>query len=156
MPAPAPGTGVVQPMAVGKSPITYTTPQGWVDQSQPGGFRVASFATGEGDNVAAVSVIPLGGTGGSPLSNVNRWRQQVGLADIDQATFEKESKAVDVGGAKGYYVHLAGPQHAILAASVPHAGATWFIKMTGPTPTVEAQKQAFDALLGSIRFVDNP
>jgi hypothetical protein len=168
--APAPGTSSPQIPGITALPpapsaasaasstarpsITYKLPSGWTDRTQPGGMRVASLLAGTTDDAPQVSVIPLGGGGGSPLDNVNRWRQQVGLEPIDQAGFEQQTRVVTVGGHAGYYVQLVGPQQSILAAGVPIAGTTWFIKMQGPADAVAPQREAFDALLASITFTD--
>ena len=121
-------------------------------------MRVASFTAGQGNQAADVSVIPLGGSAGSPLDNVNRWRGQVGLPPIDQAQFDKDVQRVEIGGSGGYYVHLAAPEaqgdgrQAILAAFTTRDNRTWFFKMQGPAKTVEQQKNAFETFIRSIRF----
>src|SRR5262249_30227041 len=51
------------------SPLKFKTPDGW-QQKPAGGFRLAAFTVGENTEV---TVIPLGKSAGSLLSNVNRW-----------------------------------------------------------------------------------
>ena len=41
---------------------------------------------------------------------------------------------------------------AVLAAGLPHAGDTWFFKMTGPAELVGRQKSAFEAFVTSVKF----
>jgi hypothetical protein len=37
-------------------------------------------------------------------------------------------------------------------ATIPHAGNSWFFKMTGDAPLVEAQKEAFLEFVKSVKF----
>jgi hypothetical protein len=52
---------------------------------------------------------------------------------------------VDLGGAAG-----TGAQR-ILGAMVPHAGSTWFFKLTGPDALVAKEKAAFMAFLDTVK-----
>ncbi len=46
------------------------------------------------------------------------------------------------------------PRMRMLAAIIPHGDKTWFVKVTGPDPTVEQHKPAFIGFLESFRFDD--
>jgi hypothetical protein len=46
------------------------------------------------------------------------------------------------------------PRVRMLAAIVPHGERTWFVKVTGPAPALEAQKPAFRKFIESFRFDD--
>jgi hypothetical protein len=43
------------------------------------------------------------------------------------------------------------PGYALLGAIVEGPDANWFFKLTGPAATVDAQRQAFEAMVGSLR-----
>ena len=152
--APAAGAGPNARTSAGG--ISYAKPEGWTEKENTSAMRVASFAAGEGNQAADVSVIPLGGSAGSPLDNVNRWRGQVGLPPIDQAQFDKDVQQVEIGGSPGYYVHLVAPEaggdarQAILAAFTTRDNRTWFFKMQGPVKTVAEQKNAFETFIRSV------
>jgi hypothetical protein len=65
--------------------IKWEVPEGWAPGS-PSPLRYASFvATGEDGEKTDISVVTFPGDGGSDLDNVNRWRQQVGLAAVDES-----------------------------------------------------------------------
>ena len=163
-PPVAPFAGTSRPDAPGSNertppPLRYTLPDGWVEQSAGGGgFRAATIRVRQGADEALLTVIPLGVQSGSLLSNVNRWRDQIGLGPIDETALRDLVKPVDVGEDKADLVALmgsgtagAGPQ-GILAAILPHGGQTWYFKMLGPAEIVRSQQPAFEAFLGSVRF----
>ena len=93
------------------------------------------------------------------LMNVNRWRDQLGLPELDEAQLMDALKKVKVGSADGLAVDFTGPgkppgkgQRRILGVVVSRQGLTWFIKMDGPADLVGDQKAAFDKFLGSVKF----
>ena len=144
------------PTAAQSGPIRYTPPEGWVE-GQLGSMRAASFVVQPGNQQADFSVIPLAGAAGGPLDNVNRWRGQISLPPISQQEFDQQAQLVEIGGKRGYYFHLVGPEsvqprQGILAAFTEHDGRTWFFKMQGPAETVAAQKPAFEAFIRSTTF----
>src|SRR6266853_1053843 len=64
------------------SQLKWKLPDGW-KEGAPGEFRVASFRVKNSDGKEAdVSVVPLTGVAGGDLSNVNRWRGQIGLPPV--------------------------------------------------------------------------
>lgn len=139
------------------SPITYTVPEGW-RLHEPGGMRKADLSVADGDKVAQTTVIPLGGPAGGLLSNVNRWRGQVGLAPTDAEQLAKEAVEIEVDGIKGHFVDLEGPESAgekrqrVLGVIFQKGETSWFVKMTGPSGLVGREKERFEALARSIKF----
>lgn len=111
----------------------------------PRPMRLASFEVPGDGEPGDVSVSQLSGGGGGLLSNVNRWRGQVGLAPLDDAGLARESTPLTLhGGRKGTLVDLggAGPKR-ILGAIVPDGDKTWFFKLTAPDALARREKQAF-------------
>lgn len=140
--------------APGAAPVKYTTPAGW-KELPAGGMRVAAFQVTEGPSKAEVTIIPLAGSSGSPLDNVNRWRGQVGLPPVTAEALASEMKPVTISGGPGYYVDIAGagsPSQRILAVIVRREGQTWFVKMMGSSDLVLKQKAAFEAFVRSLEF----
>jgi hypothetical protein len=136
-----------------KGPLSYTTPDGW-KEGKPTQFSLASFGAGDGADAVNVTVTALGGPAGGLLSNVNRWRSQVGLADWTEEQFSKESATMMVAGTPAAYVDSgAGPQgKRIVGVVLSRNGQTWFFKMTGSADGVARQKPAFEAFVKSVRF----
>lgn len=157
--SPPPPDKPSPPAAPAKPPaVNYRTPAGWKEQSDSRPFVVASFQIAEGDRLAEVSITPLRGDGGGLLENVNRWREQIGLARMDEAQLRKDVREIEMAGAKAKYVDLLGPEAAgrprqrILGVVAPRGEQTWFVKMWGPADLVAKQKTAFEEFVRSLKF----
>ena len=136
----------------------WDVPGGWQEQP-PTSMRLATFLiAGENGVKADVSVIKLAGPAGGTLSNVNRWRSQVGLPPVDESGLEKLITTKDVNGMKVIFVDMAGrsvesgQQSRLLAAIVPRSGVTWFYKMLGDDQLVAQQKAGFAKFVESARY----
>jgi len=146
------------PTQAGTPTLEYATPQGW--ESAPlGQMRVASFKVAAADGKQAeVSVIPLPGMAGGDLGNVNRWRDQVGLAPVAEADLTKLAEPVTICGESSQLYDQAGQNPAsgektrILAALLRKDGVAWFFKMIGDDELVARQKPSFLAFLTSAKF----
>lgn len=140
-----------------EAPLQWTRPSGW-QETERGEMRLASFRiVGVGGKTADVSVIALPGIAGGDLSNVNRWRGQVGLPAIRQDELSKLAKPVVVGDSSGTLFDLAGTAASgdatrVLAAILHRADAVWFFKMTGDDELAAKQKPAFIEFLKSVKF----
>lgn len=139
----------------------WTLPAGWTEKPADG-MRAGSFAvSGSGGRDADVSIIPLAGGSGTELENVNRWRRQVGLADVDAQRLGPLGETITIGETNAALYDFEGtdPQTQaptrLLAASLPRGDTTWFFKMTGPVELVAKEKDAFKQLLKSIHFGDH-
>ena len=156
MPANMPD-GLPVPDNSGQPSLKYTLPAGWVEKT-PTQMRVASFGIAQDSKQADVSVIPLGGTAGNDLANVNRWRGQVGLAALPESDVANLAEKVTVGEAPADLYDLAGTApgsgeaQRILGVILHREDTAWFFKMTGEAGLVEQQKSAFIAFLKSLQF----
>jgi hypothetical protein len=147
------------PIAEKAAPINSATPQikwelpsGWGEGS-PSTMRYASFAATEdnGEKVD-ISIVTFPGDGGSDLDNVNRWRQQIGLAAVDEGELSSiiapfQGKQINFSTAD-----VIGPDSRTLAAWVRREGRSWFFKLSGPKDAVEKEKPKFVKFLQSVRF----
>ncbi|HEY7314465.1 MAG TPA: hypothetical protein VH643_34270 [Gemmataceae bacterium] len=149
------------PFARGR-PFRFTKPEDWEERppdAPKGIFRPAVFRVHDGEQAAEVSVVPLGGHGGGPLANVNRWRGQLKLDPIGEDELRKDLRELKVADGSAPYVDLVGkgltgePQR-ILGAWIVRGGRTWFITMKGSPELVGKQQAAFEAFVQSIRFAD--
>ncbi len=145
-------------------PFTWEMPEGWTEA--PGSaMRVANFTFGpEGKGECYFTVLP--GGGGGLLLNLNRWRKQFGLEEVDQAAAEAlperrflfgSGKAVDLEGAfQAMGASEAQPGYRLLGVIMPEVQlgdmqVAFFVKMTGPADAVAAQKDNFEAFCDSLR-----
>ena len=132
--------------------IKWELPSGWGEGS-PSTMRYASFAATEdnGEKVD-ISIVTFPGDGGSDLDNVNRWRQQIGLAAVDESELSSiiapfQGKQINFSTAD-----VIGPDSRTITAWVRREGRSWFFKLSGPKDAVEKEKPKFVKFLQSVRF----
>jgi len=128
----------------------WDLPTGWVPDAQAKPMSVASFTIKADSAEAVVTITPLPGPQ-KLLSNINRWRRQVGLDPIGSLG-DNPPEPIDVAGHKGSLVELRGASKHMIGVIAERDGVTWFYKMVGPDPLVAAQKAAFGAFVRSVRF----
>lgn len=132
----------------------WNAPTDW----QPGNLssmRRASFLVKGADSQAAeIAVTVFPGDVGGLLANVNRWRGQIGLEPTTAVKVAVLTQTLDVNGVAATVVDFANDATGkrILVAMIPHGGNSWFFKMTGDKPVVEAQKAAFLDFVKSVKF----
>lgn len=90
---------------------SWKLPEGW--RQLPGsGLRYATMQFGSPESPLELTVIPLGREPGGEteyvLSNVNRWRDQLGLSPLTAAELTTETQRLEVAGATATLVNLEG------------------------------------------------
>ncbi|MBX3743985.1 MAG: hypothetical protein KF833_01620 [Verrucomicrobiae bacterium] len=137
-----------------------TLPEGWVSHGAEG-LRVANFTiSGSDDRRAELAVIPLPGTGGTDVDLVNLWRGQLSLAPIGPEALPAHTDETEIAGQPIKLFNIVGSEsydteaqgHQILVAALRRDGFTWFFKLAGDAPVVEAQRQPLKAFLGQVEF----
>lgn len=153
--------GMGQAAAAARPRLTWSLPPGWQERPSTA-IRAGYFVIPGPDNQEAeVTVIPLAGTGGSDLDNVNRWRAQVNLPAVTAEELAQLTVKVPIGGSEGQFYDLVGDSYEAndqrtLAAILRREGTAWFFKMTGPAQLVGDQKGAFIEFLRTLQFGDAP
>ncbi len=138
-----------------ESPLVWAAPPGW-EELPPTSMRLANFGVGaEGECYLTV----LGGSGGGVVSNVNRWREQMGLAGMSVEEVGALPK-VSLLGQEAYLLELEGaftgmgtePREgwAMRGAILGSDRFTIFVKFTGPRDVVAIEAESFDAFCDSI------
>jgi len=158
-PVQPPPAQIAQADAQSSTPgLQWKRPSDWED-APPGPMRLASFRVASNNGKTAdVSIVPLPGLAGNDLSNVNRWRGQIGLTAITEADLPKMAQAVQIGGQPGQLYEITGTNPGsgeatrILAGVLRREGTAWFFKMTGDAQLVSQQKPVFVAFLNSVTF----
>lgn len=132
----------------------WQPPAHW--QEQPAtSMRLATFQiTGSEGDAADLSVTKFPGTAGGLVANVNRWRQQIGLAPLNPAELEQALAPLDAQGAEGKLVDMTSTDQntRVIAAIVPREDFTWFYKLTGSPSLLEKEKAAFVKFVESARY----
>lgn len=114
--------------------------------------------TGDNGATASVAISRFPGDVGGTLANINRWRRQMSLPEIEDAQLASQITTLDLDGAKAIFTDMTGKdsksgvEARLVAAMVPHGGDTWFYKITGPPSLVEQQKAAFTKFVQSVRY----
>lgn len=149
---PPPGmAGEVPPPPVPKSGLRWTLPAGW-SATAPGGMRYATLKPPVGGTID-VSVVVLQGPAGGELSNVNRWRGQLGLGSIDQAALQSQRKTVQskAGPVSVFDFLSEGEKKTRMVVGLAlFDGNSWFLKMTGDAAAVAASRSDFTRFLQSL------
>jgi VCBS repeat-containing protein len=134
------------PDQTGSPQFQWKIPDAW--QKLPAGqMQVAKFSVPSKDGAKAevsVSVFPSD-TGGT-LANVNRWRRQIGLSEVDESGLQSCIAGLDASPG-AVLVNLTNEQRQLLGAIVPRQGKWWFYKMLGDAPAVASAHEDF------LRFV---
>lgn len=129
--------------------LTYAVPAGWEKQG-PKPMREVWFTAGPAEKKAEIIVTKLPQGVGDLLSNVNRWRGQVGLAPVDDTANVGQDVTVD--GVNGKLYDFTGDDRRQIVVMVNKGGNDWFVKVIGPNAVVEGEKAKFMAFLGSLKL----
>lgn len=155
------GGGALSELPVPESgELTYTLPDGWA-LGKAGGMRKLAFDVREGDAAVEITAISLPQSGGDRLENINRWRDQVGLAALSAAELEPALEQIVVDGVTGQFVEIVGAEtspspETVLGVLVDHGALTWFFKLKGDVALAEREKQRFREFAQSVKFVGEP
>ncbi|KAB2640820.1 MAG: hypothetical protein DVB25_03510 [Verrucomicrobia bacterium] len=98
----------------------------------------------------AISHFP--GDVGGDLANVNRWRQQLGLAPVEAAALPPLVTQLSADSVNFALIDATGADTRLVAAWTRHGADTWFFKFSGPAAWVGEQKAKFTAFIESVRF----
>jgi hypothetical protein len=136
----------------------WAKPDGWSEQPVSE-MRLGSFKVNGPDATSAdVSVTAFPGDAGGLVSNVNRWRGQLELPQLEENRLRQTIKQTEIQGAPAYLVDLqtvanSSKPSRILGAVMERPDRTWFVKMTGPPALLENQRQKFFDFVNSFQFV---
>jgi len=146
------------------SEFIFTFGKPWVRQQVVSAMRAGQFTYDhEDENLADVELVIFffgAGQGGGTQANIDRWIGQF------EGTPESKTEEKEMGGkkvilltAKGTYLESMGgpfsgnktpkPDYTMLAAILPSEQGDVFLKLTGPTKSVEAMGDAFMKFTGS-------
>jgi hypothetical protein len=150
------------PTASAPVKLKYETPTGWTDQGAKG-ERKASFTVVDGDRSIDISVTSFPASAAqiaNPISNINRWRGQLGLAEASAEEIARDAQQITIGGKAGVYVEIFAPnvdnaERATLAAMFRADDDVWFMKLTGDAAIAKQQRDAFKKFLESVSLDSN-
>jgi hypothetical protein len=129
-------------------PLVWTAPAVWAVK-KGSAMRRGSYAVSGPEGAGDVSVTAFPGDVGGNLANVNRWRGQLQLPPVSDPS--GALLPLDSNGLHMLVFEGANQGSRMIGAIVPHAGATWFFKFTGPDALVAREKPAFIGFLRTVR-----
>ena len=155
---PAPNS---QQAAGAAESIDFDLPKAWQSQPPSSGMRLAQATVPGPGGPGDLAVFFFGPGGGGPVdANIERWVGQVeGAGKPTPETFETNGYKVtwvDVKGTlkpsgMGMGPSTPVPDARLYGAVVEGPGGPWFFKAQGPDATLAPQRDAFVALLKSVR-----
>jgi hypothetical protein len=158
---PTPNSQQAAGAAAAAGSIDFDLPKGWQSQQPSSSMRLAQAAVPGPAGPADFAVFYFGPGGGGPVeANINRWVGQMqGASKPEPETFETNGYKVtwlDVKGTMKPSQMGMGPAKAmpgarLFGAVVEGAGGPWFFKAQGPDTTLAPQRDAFVAMIKSVR-----
>lgn len=156
-PAVAPGMpGGTSNAPAAASGVRWGSPEQW-QELPASGMRLGSFQVESDAGTGDVSVIVLAGDGGGLVSNINRWRGQIGLAPATEEEIRAGIEEIEIQGGTVLFVELRGPDggDGILGGLLDWEGQTWFFKMTAPDAMITENHDIFRAWLQTVEVSGN-
>lgn len=152
--------------------LRYKAPDGWSTEQPTSAMRAAQYklprAEGDSEDASLVLYYFGPGQGGSVSANIDRWIGQMAQSDgsssHDKAKTESlevhglQVSMVDVSGiytaemAPGSGAHETRPNYRLRAAVVETPKGAYFVKLIGPSKTVDHWDQAFLDYVKSFEF----
>ena len=145
--------------------LTFTRPAAWADRPPASSMRVAEFvvprAAGDAEDGELI-VYYFGGTGGSVEANLQRWTTQFESSKEPIRTTATVNglhlTTLDISGTYVAEVRPGAterhnkPGFRMRATVVETPKGPYFVKLTGPSATVDKAGPAFDQFLQSLAF----
>jgi hypothetical protein len=163
----SPHAGVIDPQpnsqqaAGAAGSIDFDVPKGWQSQKVSSNMRLIQTSIPGPGGPGEFGVFYFGPGGGGPVdANIERWVGQMeGAGKPTPETFETNGYKVtwvDVKGTMKAVSMGMGPKTEqanarLYGAVVEGPGGPWFFKATGPDATLGPQRDAFVAMLKSVR-----
>ncbi len=152
----------------GDTALTWTSPESWTAEAPSSSMRRAQYRVPGEAGVAECVVFYFGpGEGGDAMANALRWADQFTQPDGRSSSELLQTSEIDVDGISVLLSEVTGtysggmpmmggpaemlPDYMLLAAVAAGPDANWFFKLTGPEATVEANRQAFEGMIGSLQ-----
>lgn len=160
-PVPEATPPMAPPASAGETGIADQPPASWLRQPPSPLRKLSYLISGQDGTHCEVSLVTLGGGAGGILENVNRWRGQLGLPPLDDASLQKELKPpLTTPLGKVLIVDFTGsPEKGdpsrdgrIIAGIVDRGNETVFFKLRGNPALTERSQGDFVKWIGTVRF----
>jgi hypothetical protein len=147
--------------------VSWTVPDGWQGMPSDQQSRLATYKAGDGQSTIEISVSEFSGNIGELHDNLNRWRVQVGLAELDHAELENRLRDHESGMAatlpflqeqriQGVLLDIGpddgGGERILVAWLEDNFGRTWFIKARGKADALAPHRDAIKDFSSSFKL----
>lgn len=150
-PAPAQGTDAIEENKAAEdhaAGFAFTIPTGW-RRAPDRPSRAFSLFAGSSEELQCYVTVLEGDAGGT-LSNVNRWRGQLGLTSIQLADVSV-MPTLTLLGSEARLVECDGVGASLIGVACNGEKRSVFVKMTGPKDLVNVQRAAFLEFCSSLK-----
>ncbi|MCB0422293.1 MAG: hypothetical protein KDD61_14945 [Bdellovibrionales bacterium] len=131
--------------------LKWVTPKSWKEVKSQSAMRLVSFNTQESGG-ADVSIVSLGAMAGGEESNVNRWRDQVGLGPLSGEEISNSAMSGQSPVGPYRWFRIYGASSAIFVAIIKPGGQTIFVKMMGEAEELRNNEKPFLELVRSLNY----
>ncbi len=152
---------------LGAAGLVWDAPASWVAQPPANPMRRAQYRVPGAAGDAELVVFYFGpNQGGPPLDNAQRWAMQFAQPNGADPLSALKTRTGDIRGIPALFVETTGTYNPGTMSAAPAAAkenwallgvvaeggdANWFFKFTGPKATIDAERAAFEAMVGSLR-----
>jgi hypothetical protein len=160
-PAPEAPPSLPTATASAEAGVSDEPPASWQRQPPSPLRKLSYLISGPGGTRCEVSLVTLGGGAGGTLENVNRWRSQLGLQALDEASLrETTTSPLTTPLGKVLIVDFTGrPEKEdpdrdgrIIAGILNHGSETIFFKLRGNPELAGRSEKDFLKWIGTVRF----
>ena len=133
--------------------LSYDTPSEWQEESA-GGFRLASFRVGEGEDSASIAVSTANG---EVEMFVDMWMNQVGSTGGDSIRkgIIDDADGIEVNGVESQLYRIGGGEgeKQIIVVQIPWTESqSLFVKIVGPASIVDSQEENLKSFLSTLSW----
>jgi stage V sporulation protein SpoVS len=123
----------------------WNPPTNWTSEPDASGIAAAAFRTRSGTEGARITLTSLKSDGGGELSNINRWRDQLGLPMLTNMSEQPMVPLDDSRGSGTRVVDITSrtDDDRMICVMVNEGPATWFFKVRGTSAGVEGVREPF-------------
>lgn len=161
-----------QPAATPTGELRFKAPREWSVEKPSSSMRVAQYklpkAEGDAEDASLVLYFFGSNQGGSVQANLERWISQIQQPDGSPSASKAKTETITINQLKVSTIDLAGtyvaetapgsgvrhnnPNYRLRAAVIETSRGAYYVKLVGPTKTVDRWDKAFNEYLQSFEF----
>ena len=128
--------------------IKSKAPEYWIS-AQPAQFQIAAWTCEQDQQKISVS---LAHARGGLVDNLNRWRQQIGLEELEGEQLQKVAVPEKIAGRDAITAEFVGEKETILGVIVLDGDQLLFVKLKGDNDLAKREHEHWQEFLKSLEF----